>query len=107
MSILSRSTLLLATSGNHSVRQMSGRLSGEGGEEFNKSAKKIILSHSRIYEDEKKAAESATRKTEAEPARKSTRKPKSNVEKTTLGDITQLAALKEEMEEKASKAAKK
>jgi len=75
--------------------------------EFNKSAKKIILSHSRIYEDEKKAAESATRKTEAEPARKSTRKPKSNVEKTTLGDITQLAALKEEMEEKASKAAKK
>jgi small subunit ribosomal protein S1 len=75
--------------------------------EFNKSAKKIILSHSRIYEDEKKAAETTTRKPEAEPSRKSSRKTKPNVEKTTLGDITQLAALKEEMEEKAGKASKK
>jgi small subunit ribosomal protein S1 len=75
--------------------------------EFNKSAKKIILSHSRVYEDEKKAVESATKKTDAEPARKSSRKAKPNVEKTTLGDISQLAALKEEMEEKASKASKK
>jgi small subunit ribosomal protein S1 len=75
--------------------------------EFNKSAKKIILSHSRVYEDEKKAVESATKKTEAEPTRKSSRKTKPNVEKTTLGDISQLAALKEEMEEKANKASKK
>jgi len=75
--------------------------------EFNKSAKKIILSHSRIYEDEKKASETTTRKPETEPSRKSSRKAKSNVEKTTLGDITQLAALKEEMEEKAGKASKK
>jgi len=75
--------------------------------EFNKSAKKIILSHSRVYEDEKKASESTTRKAEAEPSKKSPRKAKPNVEKTTLGDITQLAALKEEMEEKASKASKK
>ena len=75
--------------------------------EFNKSAKKIILSHSRVYEDEKKAVESVTKKTETEPSRKSSRKAKPNVEKTTLGDITQLAALKEEMEEKASKASKK
>jgi small subunit ribosomal protein S1 len=74
--------------------------------EFNKSAKKIILSHSRIFEDEKKAVESASRKTEPEPSRKSPRKAKSSSEKTTLGDITQLAALKEEMEEKASKALK-
>jgi small subunit ribosomal protein S1 len=75
--------------------------------EFNKSAKKIILSHSRVYEDEKKAAETTIHKTESEPARKSSRKAKPNVEKTTLGDITQLAALKEEMEEKANKASKK
>ena len=75
--------------------------------EFNKSAKKIILSHSRVYEDEKKAVESPAKKTEAEPARKSSRKAKPNVEKTTLGDISQLAALKEEMEEKANKASKK
>jgi len=75
--------------------------------EFNKSAKKIILSHSRVYEDEKKAVETTARKPETEPSRKSSRKTKPNVEKTTLGDITQLAALKEEMEEKASKASKK
>jgi small subunit ribosomal protein S1 len=75
--------------------------------EFNKSAKKIILSHSRISEDEKKAAESPVRKNEGDSSRKSSRKAKPNSEKTTLGDITQLAALKEEMEEKANKASKK
>ena len=75
--------------------------------EFNKSAKKIILSHSRIYEDEKKAAESPARKNETDTSKKSSRKTKPSAEKTTLGDITQLAALKEEMEEKANKASKK
>ena len=76
--------------------------------EFNKSAKKIIVSHSRVYEDEKKAAEQVTKKPEAEDASKrSTRKSKPTVEKTTLGDITQLAAIKEEMEEKENKASKK
>lgn len=75
--------------------------------EFNKSAKKIILSHSRVYEDEKKATETSAKKPEAETSKKSSRKAKPNVEKTTLGDITQLAALKEEMEEKAGKASKK
>jgi Ribosomal protein S1 len=75
--------------------------------EFNKSAKKIIVSHSRVFEDEKKSAEAPVKKIESETPKKSARKPKSNVEKTTLGDITQLAALKEEMEEKQNKASKK
>jgi small subunit ribosomal protein S1 len=75
--------------------------------EFNKSAKKIIVSHSRVFEDEKKSVEAPVKKTEGETPKKSARKPKSNVEKTTLGDITQLAALKEEMEEKQNKASKK
>jgi len=75
--------------------------------EFNKSAKKIIISHSRIFEDEKKSSEPAAKKQETDAPRKSSRKSKSNVEKTTLGDITQLAALKEEMEEKENKASKK
>jgi small subunit ribosomal protein S1 len=75
--------------------------------EFNKSAKKIILSHSRVYEDEKKAADIVSKKSDDETSRKSSRKSKPNVEKTTLGDITQLAALKEEMEEKENKASKK
>ncbi|MBG0860597.1 MAG: 30S ribosomal protein S1 [Bacteroidales bacterium] len=75
--------------------------------EFNKSAKKIIVSHSRVFEDEKKAAEAPAKKPEAAAPKRSPRKAKSNVEKTTLGDITQLAALKEEMQEKENKASKK
>ena len=75
--------------------------------EFNKSAKKIIVSHSRVFEDEKKAVEAPVVKSEASSPKKSTRKPKSNSEKTTLGDISQLAALKEKMEEKENKASKK
>ncbi|NMC38336.1 MAG: 30S ribosomal protein S1 [Bacteroidales bacterium] len=75
--------------------------------EFNKSSKKIILSHSRVFEDEKKSAETTVRKSESEPSKKGSKKSKPNVEKTTLGDITQLAALKEEMEEKENKASKK
>ena len=75
--------------------------------EFNKSAKKIIVSHSRVYEDEKKAAEVPVKKAEPATTKKTTRKQKSSSEKTTLGDISQLAALKEEMEEKENKASKK
>jgi small subunit ribosomal protein S1 len=75
--------------------------------EFNKSAKKIIVSHSRVYEDEKKAAEAPVKKAEPATTKKTTRKQKSSSEKTTLGDISQLAALKEEMEEKENKASKK
>jgi len=75
--------------------------------EFNKSAKKIIVSHSRVYEDEKKAAEAPAKKSEPDTQKKTTRKPKSSSEKTTLGDISQLAALKEEMEEKENKASRK
>jgi small subunit ribosomal protein S1 len=75
--------------------------------EFNKSAKKIIISHSRIFEDEKRAAEAHTKKAEADSPKRSTRKSKSNIEKTTLGDIAQLAALKEEMEEKENKTSNK
>ena len=72
--------------------------------EFNKSAKKIIVSHSRVYEDEKKAAEAPAPKAETSAPKKAPKKQKSGSEKTTLGDISQLAALKEEMEEKENKA---
>jgi small subunit ribosomal protein S1 len=71
--------------------------------EFNKGAKKIIVSHSRVFEDEKKGTETAAKRAEADTAKKATRKLKSSLEKTTLGDITELQALKDEMEEKESK----
>jgi len=68
--------------------------------EFNKSAKKIILSHSRIHEDEKRQSSGKSEKQSASAeTRKTAKKIKSNLEKTTLGDITDLAALKNEMEE--------
>ena len=71
--------------------------------EFNKDAKRIILSHSRIFEDEAKAEakkESAAKKAakKAAKAENETAAINSNVEKTTLGDIEELAALKEKVE---------
>ncbi len=66
--------------------------------EFNKSAKRIILSHSRIYEDGKKAEENARKKSETRQAKKAMKVVSDNVEKTTLGDISELAALKTQME---------
>ncbi len=69
--------------------------------EFNKDAKRIILSHSRIFEDEKKAANGEE---ESAKAKKSSKKSKKDevvtpvLEKTTLGDIEDLAALKEKLE---------
>ena len=71
--------------------------------EFNKGAKKIVLSHTRVFEEGKKKGEESKRKGEAGESKRSTRKIKSNLEKTTLGDITDLAALKTEMEKNEKK----
>jgi len=71
--------------------------------EFNKSAKKIIVSHSKVYEDEKKEGETMGKKHKAETKKKSVKNSKSAIEKTTLGDITDLASIKEELEEKQKK----
>jgi len=67
--------------------------------EFSKAAKRIILSHSRVFEDEKKAEETAKRKTQAKATSKAVKQVKeNNAEKTTLGDISELAALRSQME---------
>jgi small subunit ribosomal protein S1 len=75
--------------------------------EFNKSAKKIILSHSRIHEDEQKSSVRADKQSQGAEVRKASRKIKTNLEKTTLGDISELAALKTSMEENEKKGKKK
>ena len=70
--------------------------------EFNKDAKRIILSHSRIFEDVQRAEAKAAKK---EAAAKKSSKPKKDetpaiqnkAASTTLGDIDALAALKAEM----------
>jgi small subunit ribosomal protein S1 len=68
--------------------------------EFNKDAKKIFVSHSRIHEDINKAQAQEERKARTGSEGGKTRKAKSSndkIEKTTLGDVTDLAALKEEL----------
>ena len=69
--------------------------------EFSKENKKIIVSHSRIFQDliadEKAANEDAENKKEKN-AKKAVKKLADSLEKTTLGDIDALANLKEEME---------
>jgi small subunit ribosomal protein S1 len=66
--------------------------------EFNKGAKRIILSHSRVFEDEKRSEEQTVKKTQAKTAKKGVKKLNDSLEKTTLGDISELAALKDQME---------
>ncbi len=69
--------------------------------EFNKDSKRIILSHSRIHEDETKAERNAERKAKRATAGNSRRQEESvslpAPEKTTLGDLEALAALKEKL----------
>jgi len=71
--------------------------------EFNKSAKRIIVSHSRIYEDVKRAADNETRKSQSRSNKRTMKSVNDNIEKTTLGDISELAALKKEMEKEEKK----
>ncbi len=73
--------------------------------EFNKEAKRIILSHSRIFEDVARAEAKAAKKAEA-AAKKATRPQKEQTPviknvaaSTSLGDIDALAALKEKMDD--------
>jgi small subunit ribosomal protein S1 len=64
--------------------------------EFNKDSRRIILSHSRIHEDETKAEKNAERKAKrASSPRKEETAAMPTIEKTTLGDLDALAALKE------------
>ena len=62
--------------------------------ELRRSTRRIILSHLRTYADVKEKAAAS----EAENTKKAVKKVNSNVEKTTLGDIDALAALKEKLE---------
>ena len=63
------------------------------------AAKRIILSHSRVFEDVKKSDEKIDKKPKTSTTQKAVKKLKANLEKTTLGDISDLAALKSELEE--------
>ena len=72
--------------------------------EFNKDSKRIILSHSRIFEDEAKTERNEARKARKAAGNKRQAEEQNVVtpaiEKTTLGDLAALAALKEKLSEK-------
>ncbi|MBP6976802.1 MAG: 30S ribosomal protein S1 [Lentimicrobiaceae bacterium] len=74
--------------------------------EFSKDNKKIILSHSRIYQDTQateKAKATDQVKTETRSAKRVVKKLQDTLEKTTLGDIEALANLKSNLEETEKK----
>ncbi len=76
--------------------------------EFNKATKRIILSHSRVFEDlRKEDHHSGKQRSASEETKLAAKKLKASLERTTFGDITELAALKEEMEATEKKSAKK
>ena len=78
--------------------------------EFSKATKRITLSHSRTFEDAKRAeyaAEKAEKRAAADATKSTVKKINASVEKTTLGDIAGLAALKSAMEAAEAKSAKK
>ena len=69
--------------------------------EFNKNSKKIVLSHSRLFEEarrEEAKKEASEKEAEATNTHKAVKKLKDNLEKTTLGDISDLADLKSKLE---------
>ncbi len=71
--------------------------------EFSKSAKKIVLSHTRVFEEDKKAEAINAKKNQETATKRAQKKIRANLEKTTLGDITDLSALKTELEKKQKK----
>ena len=87
--------------------------------EFNKDAKRIILSHSRIHEDVKRAERGESTATEVQAKKAAPKRvkkedapvastPTAAAEKTTLGDIQSLSDLKDKMDSAAAeKVAKK
>ena len=78
--------------------------------EFSKATKRITLSHLRTYDEARKeafAAEKAEKRAAADATKSTVKKINASVEKTTLGDIAGLAALKSAMEAAEAKSAKK
>ena len=78
--------------------------------EFSKDNKKIILSHSRIFQDATSAErvkESAAKESAENSTKRAVKKLKDNLEKTTLGDLEALANLKSDMEQSEKNAKNK
>ena len=78
--------------------------------EFSKGTRRILLSHTRVHDDTRREGEREERATKAKEqssTQSAVKKVNASIEKTTLGDLSGLAALKAQMEDaQAAKAAK-
>jgi small subunit ribosomal protein S1 len=69
--------------------------------EFDRNDKRILVSHTKVWEEakaEEKAAEHNEKKAEALKTKKAVQKLNSSTDKSTLGDLDSLQALKEQMD---------
>ena len=73
--------------------------------EFSKDNKKIIVSHARTHEAEKPSDKTAGKEKGEDDTKKAVKKIKDNLEKSTLGDLSVLSDLKNEMEQNEKKKA--
>ena len=73
--------------------------------EFDRNDKRIVLSHTRLWEqviEEEKQAVIKEKKVEADVTKKAVKNLQSKVEKSTLGDLGVLAGLKAKMDNAGS-----
>lgn len=74
--------------------------------EFDRNEKRIVLSHSRVWEQAKAAETEAAKKearAEADKTKKAVKNIQSKVEKATLGDLGALAEIKEKLKQEEGK----
>ena len=78
--------------------------------EFDRNDKKIVLSHTRIWQqakEEEKQVELKEKRADADSTKKAVKNIQSKVEKTTLGDLSALVDLKKKMDDAGEAADKK
>lgn len=74
--------------------------------EFSKDVKKIFVSHTRTFEDAKRSQDDSEKQSKSSQTKKAMRKVNDTIEKTTLGDVSDLANLKSELKKEEEKAKK-
>ncbi len=79
--------------------------------EFNKRGKRIVVSHSKLFEEdqgeEEQQQQQQQKKKKDKGTKKAVKEVNKNVEKTTLGDLEALNEIREEMDEGSSSSKKK
>jgi small subunit ribosomal protein S1 len=100
----------------HTAKENGGYLAADDNKvqfkvlEFNRNDKRILLSHTRVWEDAKRETTETVKtekKQEAATATKKVKEIQKSIEKSTLGDLSALSDLKEKMDTASAATAKK